>query len=460
MTDPARATKRKVKGSTEPRLAPPVPAKSRLAEYEEAARELGIALYPWQRVAARYITGRGTRKWSYREVCIVVARQNGKTELLIPRILMGLRSGETIVHTAQNRDLPSRTFRRVAALLGGLPEIETIRKANGQEMILTSNGGEYKLVAPNAGVRGLSADLVLIDEVREQHDHDLMDAILPITMARPDPQIIYLSNAGDDDSLVLNELRKRRETDRRLAYLEWSAAPDRALDDREGWAEANPSLNISPLTTETMEAFLAKGPPASFETENLCRWVISMKPRLVSDLAWQSAHGTLEPARRPGLAISMDPNSRRASAAIAWRQSDNTIGLRIIADVTGDPIDTDRLGPALRQAAVKLGALKIAFDPWTDKELARHLKIGKPITGQEFANATANFVQVIESGQLRWDDADAVSYDLAWTARKVHETGAWSAVRAREDRPITASLAAIRAVWLASGPKPSIPRVL
>jgi phage terminase large subunit-like protein len=287
-----------------------------------------------------------------------------------------------------------------------------------------------------------------------------MDAILPITMARPDPQIIYLSNAGDDDSLVLNELRGRRDSDRRLAYLEWSAAEDRALDDPLGWAEANPSLNLSPLTTDTMEAFLAKGPPASFETENLCRWVISMKPRLVSDAAWQLAHGKLEPSRRPSLAISMDPSGKRASAAIAWLQGDGTIGLRVIADVTGDPIDTDRLGPDLRQAAVKLGTVKIAFDPWTDKELARHLRIAKPLTGQEFANASENFVRVIESGRLRWDDADAVSYDLAWTARKAHETGAWSAVRARDDRPITASLAAIRAVWLASGPKPSVPKVL
>lgn len=461
MTDPARATRRKIKGSTEPRLAPPVPAKSRLAEYEACAKELGLTLMPWQRLAARYMTGlSGRDRWAFREVAIVVARQNGKTTLLVPLILMALRNGLSVLHTAQNRDLPRQTFLRVASLVAGLPEIDSVRKANGQEEILAVNGGRYKLVAPNSNVRGESADLVLIDEVREQHDHELMDAILPTTMARRNPQIIYLSNAGDDDSLVLNELRKRRETDRRLAYLEWSAGPERALDDREGWAEANPSLGVSYLTEESLEAFLAKGPPASFETENLCRWVISMKPRLVSDLAWQSAHGTLEPARRPGLAISMDPSGRRASAAIAWQQGDGTIGLRVIADVTGDPIDTDRLGPDLRQAAVKLGALKIAFDPWTDKELARHLKIAKPITGQEFANASENFVRVIESGRLRWDDADAVSYDLAWTARKAHETGAWSAVRARDDRPITASLAAIRAVWLASGPKPSVPRVL
>ena len=449
-----------LRGSTEPRIAPPVPAKSLIREYEEAAKELGIRLMPWQRLAARYITGRGRRTWAYREVCIVVARQNGKTELLIPRILMGLRAGESIVHTAQNRDIPTRTFRRVASLVAGLPEIDTIRKANGQEMILATNGGEYKLVAPNANVRGLSADLVLIDEVREQRDQDVMDAILPTIMARSDPQIVYLSNAGDEESLVLNALRDRRDSDRRLAYLEWSAADGRALDDRDGWAEANPALGIT-ITEEMLAGFLAKGPPASFETENLCRWVTSMAPRVVSDVAWQRCRGPVESSRRPSLAISMDPSGTRASAAIAWPQSDGTVGLRIIADVIGEPIDVDRLGPDLRQATAKLGALSVAFDPATDADLARHLRNAKPLNGSVYVNASELFLRIVDSGRLRWEDADQVTADLPWLVRKVtNGTGAWQAVKAREDRPITAALAAIRAVWLACEPRLALPKVM
>ena len=37
---------------------------------------------------------------------------------------------------------------------------------------------------------------------------------------------------------------------------------------------------------------------------------------------------------------------------------------------------------------------------------------------------------------------------------------AWKAVKAKEDRPIPAVLAAIRAVWLASGPKALAPKVM
>jgi phage terminase large subunit-like protein len=286
-----------------------------------------------------------------------------------------------------------------------------------------------------------------------------MDAILPTITARRNAQIIYLSNAGDEDSVVLNDLRRRKDSDKRLAYLEWSAAEDRPLDDREGWAEANPALGVT-ISEETLEGWLASRPPASFETEHLCRWVISTRPRLVSEIAWQHCRGPVEPSRRPMLAISMDPSGTRASAVIAWQQSDGTVALRVVADVTGSPIDVDLLGPELRQAALRLGATSIAFDPWTDADLARHFKTAKPLAGRDYANASENFVRVIESGRLRWDDADQVTHDLAWTARKPHENGAWQAVKAKEDRPITAAFAAIRAVWLASGPKASIPKVL
>lgn len=461
-----------VRGHVAPRIAPPVPARSLVEEYEAAAVDLGITLMPWQRLAARYITGlhvpRGrprkdatTPRWTFREVCIVVARQNGKSELLVPRIVMGLRRGEHILHTAQNRDLPRKTFLRVAALIAADPDTVYVRKANGQEEIGTASGGRYKVVAPNASSRGESADLVLIDEVREQHDQDLMDAMLPTITARPNAQVIYLSNAGDDESVVLNDLRRRGidDPDPRLAYLEWSAAEHRGLDDVAGWREANPGLG-EVVQLDTLTYFRRNRPPASFETEHLCRWVVTMRPKLVSDAAWMRCRGPVEKPRRPMLGVSMDVTGTRASAVIAWLQSDGTVGLRVIADVVGEPIDTNLLGPDLRQLALRYGVARTAFDPWDTADLSRHFANAKPLLGRDFAAASENFVRVIDAGRLRWDEAEQVTGDLTWTARKPHENGAWQAVKAKDDRPITATLAAIRAVWLASGPKPAIPKVM
>ena len=92
-------------------------------------------------------------------------------------------------------------------------------------------------------------------------------------------------------------------------------------------------------------------------------------------------------------------------------------------------------------------------DPLTDAALAKYLPRTEPVAGAKHANASARFVNAVSGGTLHWTDADAVTDDLTWTSRKPHdESGSFQAVRADDDRPITAALAAIRAVWLASGP--------
>jgi len=191
---------------------------------------------------------------------------------------------------------------------------------------------------------------------------------------------------------------------------------------------------------------------AIFETEHLCRWVASMLPRLVQDIHWQAARGILEPPRLPSLGISVDPSGKRASAVMAWPQADGTVGIMELADVTGDPINLTAFAAALQEKMDAQQVSLIGFDPWTDQHLARHFPQSKAITGQELANATERFVRSVETGQLRWQVADAVAADLPWSSRKVTVGQAFIPERSQSNRSITAVLAAIRAVWLASAP--------
>src|SRR5690348_12919960 len=91
-----RATRRRAKlvGSPTPRLGPPVPAKHDLAGFRVVCRELGISPMPWQETAATYLEAqRPDGRHLYGEVAVIVARQNGKTTLLIPLITKRLRAG-------------------------------------------------------------------------------------------------------------------------------------------------------------------------------------------------------------------------------------------------------------------------------------------------------------------------------------------------------------------------------
>ena len=115
----------------------------------------------------------------------------------------------------------------------------------------------------------------------------------------------------------------------------------------------------------------------------------------------------------------------------------------------------------MADTSLRLGVPMVGFDPLTDVALSKHFRKSLAISGPKYANATDHFVTIVKANRLRWDDAAQIADDLVWTARKENdESGSYQAVRANDDRPITAALAAIRAVWLASGPKPAVPKVM
>jgi hypothetical protein len=457
-------------GSSKPRLAPLRPARSDIADFRQTAASVGIDLMAWQDIAGTYLTalGRGDR-WLYREVAVIVARQNGKTELLVPFIVSRLLKGRRIMHTAQNRELPREVFGRVADLMEDVFP-QTLKKkprfGAGQETIEMLNGGKYRIVAPSrGGARGPSNDDVIVDELREMNDYDFIAAAKPTLAQSANPQIVYLSNAGEDDSIVLNDLRLRIDEDPSLAYLEWSAAPDRDIADRSGWLQANPAVgaidghDMMQQLEQEYRAYSLTGRLSIFETEHLCRWVPSMRERLVDEYAWAQCRGPISDPLTPMMAVSMTPDGRRAAAALAWQRPDGSVALRLIYDVTGDPIDTGALGADLVKDAAKYGVRRVAYDPLTDAELAKFLKKPEKVAGQAFANASAQFVNLVNAGRLKWQDDGTLTSEVAWTSRKAHDGGHFEAVRMADDHPIPAVLASIRAVWLASGPQQPSPRV-
>ena len=95
------------KGAERPRLAPPVPANSGWREFTDFSSSIGIDLFPWQQYVARYLTATAGDHWLYREVAVIVARQAGKTTLLVPLIVQRL--------LAQPAHQPHRAERQAAA---------------------------------------------------------------------------------------------------------------------------------------------------------------------------------------------------------------------------------------------------------------------------------------------------------------------------------------------------------
>ena len=401
-------------GHANPRIAPPLPPSAAANEFARFALTLNLVLYPWQKVAARYLEA------DYREIAVIVARQNGKTTLLVPLIMQRLLQGQRIMHTAQNRELPREVYGMVADLLKD--QYRSLlrsppRFSNGQEEVRLLNGGHYRIVAPTrGGARGPSNDLVIVDELREMETHDFIAAAKPTLIASAHPQIVYLSNAGTDQSVVLNALRSRKDTDPGLAYLEWSAMPGREADDREGWRESNPAIGHSPGILRNLEAeYRANqlgGTMAIFETEHLCRWARDLRQTVFRGSVWEALR-TPEPlAEVPppyAMGIGVAPGWTRASVAVAARREDGRIGAEVYREFR-DGATPQMVTAAIEEFQNEQQVQTIAYDALAGgaSEFERHAAEQSlpydPLRGGAVTQAVMDVSELIMARRLAVDD--------------------------------------------------------
>jgi hypothetical protein len=139
--------------------------------------------------------------------------------------------------------------------------------------------------------------------------------------------------------------------------------------------------------------------------------------------------------------------------------TDGRIALVELLDGHGSPIDTATFGPDVQALKMKHGAKRVAYASWTDKDIERHVRGAEALDGKEFAAASEFFARAVMQGRLAVDDAAVgITGDVKWATRKPSGPGAWMVDAAESGHPITAFLAAVRAVWWASQPR-SVPRI-
>lgn len=283
-------------------------------EFCEFADSIGVDLFPWERwLALHALELRADGMLRFRTVILLVARQNGKTTVLklLALFWMYVLGRQLVIGTAQNLDIAEETWQDTLNLAEAVEElaaeIEHVVRQSGKKAMLLKSGERYR-VAPSSrgGGRGLSGDLVEMDELREHRDWASWAAVTNTTMAIQSALVVAASNAGDLLSVVLRMLRFMCMADPRtvgvteeeltafgllpesdpaaddvvvdsVGIFEWSAGHRRSVWDRDGWAEANPSMGHHP-EMESALASTAKIASAGgeaewvFRTENLCQW--------------------------------------------------------------------------------------------------------------------------------------------------------------------------------------------
>ncbi|AYN55875.1 terminase [Microbacterium phage Coltrane] len=350
---------------------------------------LGIPLLPWQRwLAIHMLELLPNGKFRFRTVILLVARQNGKSTFsqILALFFMYVVEVPMVLSTAQNLDIAEEVFAGGVEIAQNDPELAPLIvrevRVNGKRALELDNGARWKVqAATRRGGRGLSGDLVFLDELREHQNWNAWSAISKTTMARDNSIVFVLSNAGDISSVVLRHLRMQAHkalgdpdglwidpatgqpieeevidlddeelpTDETLGIFEWSAKPGRSTRDRKGWQEANPSLGHT-ITEKAIMAALISDPEWTFRTEVLCQWFDGATEGPFPSGTWAGStdpESRLDPTSRVVYGVDTSWDRTMTRIAIAGYRPDGLPHFEVVASRAG----TDWVIPWLEDPA-------------------------------------------------------------------------------------------------------------
>jgi hypothetical protein len=371
-------------GSTEPRIfTPPLrkltPKTSLGFECIDFAETVcGVELYPWQKwLLIHALELHPAGGFRYRTIVVLVARQQGKSMLsvILSLFFMYCLGRALVIGTAQDLDVAEEIWTEAVDLVEETPELNALKKAvvktNGKKALELTSGERYKVKAANrrAG-RGLSGELILLDELREHQTFDAWGAITKTTIARPDAQVWALSNAGDATSVVLRFLRKKAhaalgdpdginaegrladelvgeelddDDESTLAIFEWSAPPGTETTDRKAWRQANPALGYGLVTERTLISAQQTDPEWVFRTEVMCQWSDGTLEGPFPPGTWEAGQDPESEIDGDAVKFCLDTNVERTRSyiAVAGRRADSIPHVEVIEARAG----TSWVGP-------------------------------------------------------------------------------------------------------------------
>lgn len=453
-------------GSPVPRLGTQpardlTPETSRGFSLCEFAERIGQPLLPWQKTAAvRALELNEDGSYRFRTVLILVGRQSGKTTLLKTWALWRLYEdgAKLVLGAAQSLDIAREAWQGSVEIAAeaALPTGK-VRQANGEQCLWTDTGARYRITAATRGAgRGLSVDMLIMDEVREQRDWSAWSALSKTTIARPKGQIVCISNAGDDESVVLNTLREAALSgkDDTVCLLEWSAPDGCDLDDPEMWAMSLPGLGHI-LDEASVRSAIATDPPAVARTELLCQRVTTMNSAIDGN-GWSAGAdptGSIAPYRgrlTAGIDVSLDGN--HVALVVAAMVGDDKVRVEPVASWTST-MEARRELPALLD---QIAPLELCWFPGGPANslapLLKSFKRSREVTGADITAACMGFSDLVQAG-LVVHNADPLLDGQVATAAKLAQGDGYRFTR-RGSGNCNALYAAAGAVHAARTSKP------
>lgn len=345
---------------------------------------LGAPFMPWQRHVADVACeiDPETGFYFYREVRLVLPRQQGKTTLVLAKATHRCLSKprQRLVYTAQTRNMARRRLEEdfydpiadsalgyfLAATKGEKPGF---RAQSGSEHIRWANSSRWWIdaVTKKAG-HGPPLDEGHIDEAFAHIDNRIEQAMRPAMVTKPDAQLWVLSAAGDGDSTYLlgkvDDGRARIQSPSprsRVAYFEWCAPEDADADDPAVWSLCMPAKGHT-ISQATIEAERDSLPDDEFRRAYLGQWLTrKTRPWVIPAASWNDCAIGEDEVEWDGLPIwSVDVSPDRAASAVGFAA--RTPGARAWLEVVAHQPDTAWVVPYLAKLRATYGGNVVAID--------------------------------------------------------------------------------------------------
>ena len=473
--------KPKLVGALEPRLHSPFwTGKTRGNEVAEFAEKIGKPLLPWQRLIMDDLCAVDeNNKFVRRSSLLLCARQSGKSWVARMRALAGLfifdeshilimsskmkmsmKSFDMMVQIIEDNDF------LVAQLKGG-SIAKGVRRANGSERILLENGHMLEVAAATSdGVRGFSASFLWIDELGSV-TVDAMDAAKSVTLAVPNSQRLYTTNAGNAESVVLNEMRRKAQhkPPKSFGYYEYSAPENCDVLDRSGWAAANPSLGIL-IDESSIEEIIATTEINAVRRETLCQFVAGGVESPWTPGSWEAAADptlVMTPGPITMFAFDIDPHTKKTASLVCGQLRDDLSIALCLVKIWEDPVAVDELMIAreIMDYCITWQPRLVLHDLFVTSAIAHRLKMSgvavEDCSQNAFYQACASLKEAMDNKRLVHAGQEPLDAMMENVAPKWNDNG-WRIVR-RSLGSVTAPIGLAMIVAELSKPQ-SFPRIM
>ncbi len=445
----------------------------------DLATELGINLMEWQRYVC--IHGHKVRedgRWAHSELGLIMARQQGKSTLMMLRILTGMFVwGEGLQLASAHRLTTSlETFRQIVGLIETNPrlekEVKKIRWQHGAEEIELFGNRRFVVKAANNAARGLSKpETIHLDELREYKDEDAWSSMRYSMMAAKNPQVWIYSSAGDQHSVILNKLRERAlasaTTNDPIGWFEWSAEPDAPIllpsgeINWDAFAQANPSLGIT-IHPDNLKAVI-NDPPDIVRTEVLAQWVDTINSAIDAQ-KWglcQTDPIPLDPEAPTWLGLDLSPDRKFGALVATQKLSGERFNLVLLHTWSNDYSLNDLavandIAPYVR----RYNTQTVAYSKRTAQAVASRLvPAGIPITdmdGAIYAESCDRWLGAINSHRLQHGGQEELTQQTLSAAKLPFGDGSWVIGRRASRVAVCAAVASALATYFATQPETEI----